>query len=131
MYSTLLGMIDLMIFLSHLTRQYIHIYLRHRTITTAARGIAFDVIPDGRPEEVLQLFRFIRQVNVPVMDHRIRVFTGGLTLFLMPLTVSMIMFKPTTRNGSVKKVMGGGGAGVIMGYCRHSQGSTCTFGRAS
>ena len=57
---------------------YIHLHLRHGTITTAARGIAFDVIPDGRPEEVLQLFRFIRQVHFPIKDHRIRVFNCGL-----------------------------------------------------
>ena len=31
---------------------------------------------------------------------------------LMILTLSMIMFKPTTRDGSVKKVKGGSGAGV-------------------
>lgn len=30
---------------------------------------------------------------------------------LMILTLSMIMFKPTTRDGSVKKVKGGSGAG--------------------
>ena len=30
----------------------------------------------------------------------------------MILTLSMILFKPTTRDGSVKKVQGGSGAGV-------------------
>ena len=37
-------------------------------------------------------------------------FTCSLTFPI--LTLSMIMFKPTTRDGSVKKVKGGSGAGV-------------------